>query len=135
MKKAINNNLKPFDLGLYTFKRQVNGPICPQDDLQTKNGEVVAVLHPMQNVDPSNLYCFGIAKSDSNTKTLMRKNLKFSKVITLSFERAMFMTATDEIHAKLNEAVRFLKTQAGDQLPLLEEGAQNQSHPSVVRQS
>jgi hypothetical protein len=105
-----------FDLGIYLFRRQVSGPICPEDDRRTTNGEVIAVLHPLQNVDPSGLYCFGISKSDRNTKTLVKRNLKFSKVITLSFERQMFMTAVEEVHAKLNVAVKYLSQ--GEQLAL-----------------
>lgn len=118
-------NSKQFDLGLYTFKRQVSGPLCPQDDRLAKNGEVVAVLHPMQNVDGSGLYCFGVAKSDLATKTLVRKNLKFSKVITLSFNKDTTHSQVEEVHAKLNAAVIYLKSQEGGQLQLLEAAGRN----------
>lgn len=107
---------KQFDVGIYTFRRQVAGPICPEDDRKTINGSIFAVLHPMQTADPKGLYCFGVAKSDLDTKTLVRKNLKFNKVVTLTFSKDGVNTDIEELHAKLNAAVTYFKD--GEQLQI-----------------
>ncbi len=99
---------KPFDLGIYQFHRTIAGPICPKDDLEVKDGEIIAVLHPLRNVDPHNLYCFGIVKSTGQVKTLVRKNLKFKQVKTLTYEREILESYAQEIHGKLNVAIQFL---------------------------
>lgn len=100
--------MKTFDIGLYTFKRQVMGVICPEDDQAMRNGQLVAVLHPFQTVDPKNLYCFGVDKETGDTKTLVRKNLRFRRVVTLELD-AQPMDAVQETHAKLNAALDYLK--------------------------
>lgn len=105
-------NGKPFDIGIYTFKRQVMGAICPEDDQKMKNGSVVAVLHPMQTVDPGGIYCFGVDKDSGDTKVLCKKNLRFSKAITLSYTPEPLMTAHQETWVKLNAVLTFLKTKA-----------------------
>lgn len=105
-----------FDIGVFTFKRQVAGLICPDDDQKTQNGAVFAVLQPFQTVDPKGLYCFGVDKQGGTTKTLVRKNLKFNKVVTLKFTRDGLMTSVDEVHAKLNAAVAYFRR--GEQLEI-----------------
>lgn len=109
---------KPFDIGIYIFRRTIAGPQCGKDDQQTKEGSVFACLHPLQNVDPSNLYCFGVSKQDGATKTLVRKNLKFSKIITLEFQKEEFMSHEQEIWAKLNGAVQYFRTVEAEQLAI-----------------
>lgn len=106
-----NKQTKPFDLGLYTFKRQVAGPLCPPDDQKMKDGQVVAVLHPTRRVDPNGIYVFGVEQESGDTKTLVRKNLRFVKVVTLKFTREPLMTAVEETHAQLNAALAYVKTQ------------------------
>lgn len=109
-------NVKTFDVGLYRFKRQLAGPLCTEDDQKAKNGDVFAILHPLSTVDPSGLYCFGIDQKDKNTKSIVRKNLLFTKVITLKYHREPLMSATAETHEKLNVVVAYLNKQAGEQL-------------------
>lgn len=81
--KTVKLNTKSFDVGIYTFRRHFFGPVCPKDDQQQKDGTVFAVLHPMTKVDPNGLYCFGISGRDLYTKTLVKRNLKLSRVVTL----------------------------------------------------
>ena len=115
--KPMSAITKPFDLGLYTFKRQVMGPICPEDDQKMRDGQLVAVLHPTRRVDPNGIYCFGVDQESGDTKTLVRKNLRFIKVVTLKFTREPSMTAVEETHAQLNVALTYIKTQV-EQLAL-----------------
>lgn len=117
--------IKQFDVGIYTFRRQVAGQICPPDDQKTKNGSIFAVLHPMQTADPKGLFCFGVSKDDLNTKTLVRRNLKFNKIVTLSFSKDGVSTDVEEIHAKLGAAVAYFK--GGQQLMLTQS-----DHPRAV---
>lgn len=111
--------MKQFDIGIYTFRRHVAGPICTPDDRQTADGAVFAVLHPLQKVDPGGIYCFGIDRATGDTKSLVRKNLKFNKVITLQFEQEGITTSFEEVHAKLNAALNYLK--GGEQLSVIPE--------------
>ena len=106
-----------FDLGLYTFKRRVMGLLCPEDEKQMKDGQIVALLHPFQNVDPTGMYCFGVDKESGDTKTLCRKNLRFSKIITLKVEIEKSMSAHEIVWAKLNTALAYLK-QSSKQLSI-----------------
>ncbi len=106
---------KPFDLGIYQFHRTIAGPICPKDDLEVKDGEIIAVLHPLRKVDPDNMYCFGILKSSGKVMTLVRKNLKFKKVLTLTYERKILESYAEEIHGKIHVATKFL-TEPNQQL-------------------
>ena len=103
--------MKPetFDIGLYTFKRRIMGLLCPEDEKQMKDGQIVALLHPVQNVDPTGLYCFGVDKESGDTKTLCRKNLRFSKIITLRVEIEKSMSAHEIVWAKLNTALAYLQ--------------------------
>lgn len=110
-----------FDIGVFTFRRQVAGLICPDDDQKTQNGAVFAVLQPFQNVDPKGLYCFGVDKASGATKTLARKNLKFNKVVTLKFTRDGLMTSVEEVHAKLNATVAYFRK--GEQLEIIQDQA------------
>lgn len=114
-----NKPMKQFDIGIYTFHRQVAGFICPEDDQKTENGQVFAVLHPMQKVDFKGLYCFGVDKASGDTKTLVRKNLRFNKVVTLQFSQDGITTSFEEVHAKLNAALNYLK--GGEQLSVIPE--------------
>ena len=103
--------VKTFDLGLYTFRRQVAGPICPPDDQKMRDGQLVAVLHPTRKMDPNGIYVFGVDQESGDTKTLVRKNLRFVKVVTLKFTLEPAMTAVQETHAQLNAALAYVKTQ------------------------
>jgi len=100
---------KPFDLGIYQFRQILRGPLC-KDEHKLQPNAMVAVLHPLKVVDPDNLYCFGLdfAKSE-NVFTLMRKNLNFKKVITLTYEHEPTMDYVQEIHAKYHAAQEYLK--------------------------
>jgi hypothetical protein len=100
---------KPFDLGIYQFRQILRGPLC-KDEHKLQSNSMVAVLHPLKVVDPDNLYCFGLdfAKSE-NVFTLMRKNLNFKKVITLTYEHHSTMDYVQEIHAKYHAAQEYLK--------------------------
>ncbi len=110
---------KPFDIGIYTFHRTIAGPHCPADDQRAKEGEVFAVLHPQLTVDPANLYAFGVSKLDGSTKTLVRKNLKFSKIITLNYMHEELMSHEQEIWAKLNGAVDYFRASEAQQLAIV----------------
>ena len=101
---------KNFDLGIYQFHRTIAGPICPKDDLEVREGEIIAVLHPLKKVDPDDMYCFGIVKSTGRVMTLVRKNLKFKQVLTLSYERKSLESYAEEIHGKIHVAQNYLET-------------------------
>ncbi len=109
---------KQFDLGIYTFHRTIAWPLCPKDDQLTKEGDVFGILHPLQTVDPSNLYAFGVSKLDGSTKTLVRKNLQFKRVITLEYIREEFMSHEQEIWAKLNVAVDYFRAAEARQVSI-----------------
>ncbi len=115
MKALRKPATKSFDFGLYTFHRQVAGFICPQDDQKAQNGEIYAVLHPMTKVDCHGLFCFGVSAQDYYTKTLARKNLRFTGVHSLPLPED---SGQLELHAKLNAVVKYLRTRAGAQLPI-----------------
>jgi len=83
-----------------------------------KEGAIVAVLHPLLNVDPENLYCFGIDKESRATKTLVRKNLRFKRVITCTFDQELNTDYAQEIQAKLNVALAYLITLEGKQMEI-----------------
>jgi hypothetical protein len=100
---------KNFDLGIYQFHRTIAGPIC-KDDQEVKDGEIIAVLHPLKKVDPDDMYCFGILKSSGKVMTLVRKNLRFKKVLTLSYERKVLESYAEEIHGKIHVAQNYLET-------------------------
>ncbi len=113
------STLKNFDFGIYTFKRKVAPILCPADDQKIKDGEVFAVLHPMNNVDSTGLLCFGVSKSDLYTKTLHKSNLRIQKVVTLKFEKVDGMSTLEETHSRLNQAVQYLAlSRAGESLSL-----------------
>jgi len=101
---------KNFDLGIYQFHRTIAGPICPKDDLEVKEGEIIAVLHPLKKVDPDDMYCFGILKSSGRVMTLVRKNLKFKQVLTLTYERKALESYAEEVHGKIHVAQSYLET-------------------------
>ena len=101
---------KNFDLGIYQFHRTIAGPICPKDDQEVKDGEIIAVLHPLKKVDPDDMYCFGILKSSGKVMTLVRKNLRFKKVLTLSYERKILESYAEEIHGKIHVAQNYFQT-------------------------
>lgn len=88
------------------------------NSLVLKEGAIVAVLHPLLNVDPDNLYCFGIDKDSRNTKTLVRKNLRFKRVMSLTWEQELGIEYPQEIQAKLNVALAYLITLEGKQLEI-----------------
>lgn len=101
---------KSFDLGLYSYRPTVHGLICPSDEAKLITGQLVAVLHPLRKVDPNGLYCFGLtANAKIGTCTVMRKNLKFNRVITLSFEKPLVSSYLQETHAALNVAQLYLQ--------------------------
>lgn len=109
---------KSFDIGIYSFHRVFRGEMCPQDDQEMKEGAIVAVLHPLLTADPNNLYCFGIDKDSRDTKTLVRKNLRFKRVQTLSWKQEAGMDYVQEIQAKLNIALAYLILLDGKQLEI-----------------
>ena len=106
----INTTIKkPFDIGIYQFRQLLRGPLC-KDEHKLQPNSIVAVLHPLKVVDPDNMYCFALdfAKSE-NVFTLMRKNLNFKKVITLTYDHEPLMDYVQEIHAKYHAAQEYLK--------------------------
>jgi hypothetical protein len=64
------------------------------------------------------MYCFGIDKDSRDTKTLVRKNLRFKRVVTLTWEQELGMEYAQEIQAKLNIALAYLITIDGKQLEI-----------------
>lgn len=96
-----------FDLGIYTFHRILNGGICA-DDHKVREGQALGVLHPLQNVDPANIYCFAVDRETGQVLQLVRKNLRFRKVIQLTCE-----VGHDEIelHCKLNASYKYMKSE------------------------
>jgi len=109
---------KSFDIGIYIYHRVFRGEHCPKDDQEMKEGAIVAVLHPMNNVDPAGLYCFGVDKDSRATKTLVKKNLRFKRVITSNYEHESGMEYAQEIQAKLNVALAYLIMLDGKQLEI-----------------
>lgn len=108
---------KTFDLGIYQFRQILHGPLC-KDEHKLSPNSMVAVIHPLKVVDPDNIYCFGLDFSKTqNVFTLMRKNLNFKKVITLTYEHEVTMDYVQETHAKYHAAQAFLKQQ--EQLQLI----------------
>lgn len=100
---------KTFDLGIYQFRQIMRGPLC-KDEHKLQPNAMVAVLHPLRMVDPDNLYCFGLDFAQSqDVLTLMRKNLNFKKVMTLTYEHEQGMDYVQEIHAKYHAAQEYLK--------------------------
>lgn len=94
-----------FDLGIYSFHRLIHGDMCA-DDAKVQEGSILGLLHPLQTVDPSNVYCYAVDRSSGEVRQLVRKNLRFKKVLTLSCE--LDKENEIETHAKLNAAYKFL---------------------------
>lgn len=94
-----------FDLGIYSFHRLIHGEMCA-DDAKVQEGSILGLLHPLQTVDPQNLYCFAVEKCSGEVRQLVRKNLRFKKVLTLSCD--VDQGKEVELHAKLNAAYRFM---------------------------
>ena len=94
-----------FDLGIYSFHRLIHGSICA-DDAKVNEGAVLGLLHPLQTVDPQNVYCYAVDRSSGEVRQLVRKNLRFKKVLTLSCQ--VDKGHEVELHAKLNAAYQFL---------------------------
>lgn len=94
-----------FDLGIYSFHRLIHGDLCA-DDGKVSEGSILGLLHPLQTVDPQNVYCYAVDRTSGEVRQLVRKNLRFKKVITLSCE----VEPLNEVitHAKLNAAYQFL---------------------------
>lgn len=110
---------KQFDIGLFSFKRQVNGSVCPEDDKKLHNGAVLAVIYPVQVVDSKNLYAFGIDRADLSTKTVVRKNLRFTRMITLTYEDEPTMEPFQIVHAKLNAVIAYFQKEKASQLDII----------------
>jgi len=94
-----------FDLGIYSFHRLIHGPVCA-DDSKVKESSILGVLHPLTTVDPANIYCYAVDRSSGEVRQLVRKNLRFKKVLTLSCDVEHGREV--ELHAKLNAAYQFL---------------------------
>lgn len=94
-----------FDLGIYSFHRLIHGDLCA-DDAKIQEGSILGLLHPLQTVDPSNVYCFAVDRSSGEVRQLVRKNLRFKKVLTLSCDIDLGREVS--LHAKLNAAYKFL---------------------------
>lgn len=110
-KSTMKTTKKTFDVGIYQFRQIMRGPMC-KDDNKLQPNAMVAVIHPLKVVDPDNMYCFGIDYANTkNVFTLLRKNLNFKKVITLTYEHEPTMDYVQETHAKYHAAQAFLKTQ------------------------
>lgn len=94
-----------FDLGIYSFHRLIHGDLCA-DDAKVQEGSILGLLHPLQTVDPSNVYCYAVDRSSGEVRQLVRKNLRFKRVLTLSCN----VKEAGEVilHAKLNAAYKFL---------------------------
>jgi len=98
---------KTFDIGIYQFKQILRGPMC-QDEHKLRNHASLAVLHPVVT-DSDNLYCFAIDYTDSkDVVTLLRKNLQFRKIITITYDHEANMDHVKETHAKYNAALAYL---------------------------
>lgn len=107
----MTTTTKSFDLGIYQFRQIMRGPLC-KDDHKLQNNAMVAVLHPLKVVDPDNLYCFGLDFAQSqDVLTIMRKNLNFKKVLTISYQHEPTMDYVQETHAKYHAAQAYLKQQ------------------------
>lgn len=107
---------KTFDLGLYRYTPVQHGLICPVDEAKLKTGQVLAVLLPMRKVDPKGLYCFALTNDCKiGTVTVMRKNIKFNRVITLSYQRPELSTYAQETHLAIDTAQLYLQQQPGTQ--------------------
>lgn len=102
--------MKKFDLGIYQFHRTVNGPLCPSEDLELKNGQIVGVLHPISKADPDSMYCFAVKGNDKRVLTLVRKNLRFKKVVTMDWDGDNSLSYAEEIHGKIAIAQKYLQT-------------------------
>lgn len=113
---------KSFDLGLYSYKPIYHGTLAHKDEAKIRGGQVVAVLHPMRKADPSGIYCFGLTATPTDgTLQVMRKNLRFHRIVTLSFERQAGATYEQETHQALNTALLYLQSQNPVQGALIEE--------------
>ena len=95
-----------FDLGIYSFHRLIHGDLCA-DDAKIQEGSILGLLHPLQTVDPSNVYCYAVDRSSGEVRQLVRKNLRFKGVRTLTIQVEEQEIIT---HAKLNEAYKFLRS-------------------------
>ena len=113
--RGINQNKnsmttkKSFDIGIYQFRQILRGSLC-KDEHKLQPNAMVAVIHPLKVVDPDNMYCFGIDYANTkNVLTLMRKNLNFKKIITLSYEHDQTMDYVQETHAKYHAAQEYFQ--------------------------
>ena len=107
---------KSFDLGLYSYKPICHGLRAAVDEASLHSGQVVAVLHPMRKVDPEGLYCLGLTVDPrSGSVSVLRKNLKFNRVVTLSFEKPVVSDYAREMHLALDVAQLYLSQQPGVQ--------------------
>lgn len=109
----MTNKIK-FDLGVYSFHKVINGPLCA-DEHKLTEGSVLGILHPLTTVDASNLYCFGIHRETQQVMQLLRKNVRFRRIVTLEVE----IGENDiETHAKYRKAYEWM-IQESKQLNLL----------------
>lgn len=107
---------KSFDVGMYTYRPVIHGALTHKDEVKLSTGDKVAILHPMHQVDQKDYYCFGVTETHG-TLTMLKKNTRFHKVVSLSYERPPLSTPVEELHLKLN-AVQAYINQKAQQLKL-----------------
>lgn len=93
--------MKTFDVGVYKFEKIVTGSYA-KDDSKLNDGDIVGCLHPAYNHP---IYAFGIHKESKNSVKLIKQNLHFKKVITLSYTPD---PKEVEMHTKLNVLLNYL---------------------------
>lgn len=117
------NILKPerktFDVGLYSYKPIVHGLICPVDEARLRPGQILAVLHPLRRVDPKGLYAFAVTQDPRlGTLSLMRKNMRFLRVVSLWYYQPVLASYAEQTHLTLNMAREYILRQAGVQVDM-----------------
>jgi hypothetical protein len=76
--------------------------LCP--DNAPEEGDIVAAILPLQQVDPMKLYAF-VIKKDGNTVTASKKFLRLKKKLSTTWERQPYDTAGQE-KSRMIEVVR-----------------------------
>lgn len=90
-----------FDIGIYHFHRTISGPHC-KDDGKMKQGDVIGCLHPLYDHP---VFAYGIHQQSKDSVQLVRQNLRFKKIITLTYTPD---SNELEMHTKLNVMLNFL---------------------------
>lgn len=96
---------KQFTAQLYSVTGQ--SFVCPHN--APKEGETVIAFEPRQKVDPLNVFSFVVTK-DRGSVSMNRKFMKRKgKKLTLSYERPMFATHSQETVLKINIMEKYLQ--------------------------